>query len=250
MEFARILKDRDGKPSGYRVCGGETAWLPEQQSYEGCFRRVKIDLDTMEVLNHDFIKDRQRVYRQGVLLRGITPEDFRVYNAVYTGNHQVIYTPYGNAKVAHPESFEALDAGGIPEGGFYRQSYGRDAEFVYFFTGSTDTRHAVRLKACKDPKTFSILPGKYAKDDTHVYYEHTVLKKADPHTFTVLKNRYACDGRHVFIGDRLMDADPKTFAVLGATGQKTGTICSGLEILSKRPLIPRDKSAPARKMLP
>ena len=78
MGFARILKDCAGKPSGYRECDGEVAYLPQQQSYEHIFRKVKIDPDTMEVLNHDFIKDRQRVYRRGVLLRGIAPEGFRI----------------------------------------------------------------------------------------------------------------------------------------------------------------------------
>ena len=69
MGYARILKDSSGKPSGYRECDGEVAFMPEQQSYENIFRRVKIDIDTMEILNHDFIKDKQRVYRKGMLLR-------------------------------------------------------------------------------------------------------------------------------------------------------------------------------------
>lgn len=67
MGYARILKDNNGKPSGYRECDGEVAFMPEQQSYENIFHRVKIDIDTMEILNHDFIKDKQRVYRKGIL---------------------------------------------------------------------------------------------------------------------------------------------------------------------------------------
>ena len=212
MGYARILKDNTGKPSGYRECDGEVAFMPEQQSYENIFRRVKIDLDTMEILNHDFIKDKQRVYRKGVLLRGITPEEFHVYNGIYIGNHQVIYTPYGDAKIAHPASFEALDEG-MPYGRQFPYSYGRDEEFVYFFTGSTDTRHAVRLKACHNPRAFSVLSDKYAKDDKHVYYEDRILKKADPATFTVLGNHYACDDKHVYFVNRMIEADVKTFIV-------------------------------------
>ena len=78
MGFARILKGLDGKSSGYRECDGEVAYMPVQQSYEQIFRKVKIDLDTMVVLNHDFIKDKERVYRMGILLKGISPEGFRV----------------------------------------------------------------------------------------------------------------------------------------------------------------------------
>lgn len=62
MGYARILKDNDGKPSGYRECDGEVAYMPVQQSYENIFRTVKIDVDTLEVLNHYFIKDARRVY--------------------------------------------------------------------------------------------------------------------------------------------------------------------------------------------
>lgn len=213
MGYARILKDNNGKPSGYRECDGEVAFMPQQQSYENIFRRVKIDLDTMEILNHDFIKDKERVYRKGVLLRGITPEGFHVYNGVYIGNHQVIYTPYGDAKIAHPASFEALDDG-MPHDRIFPYSYGRDEEFVYFFTGSTDTKHAIRLKACHNPQTFSVLLGQFAKDDRHVYSQDQILKKANPATFEVLKNYYARDDKHVFFANRIIEADVKTFIVL------------------------------------
>ena len=150
----------------------------------------------MEILNHDFIKDKQRVYRKGVLLRGITPEGFHVYNGIFVGNHQVIYTPYGDAKIAHPASFEALDDG-ISCGKQFPYSYGKDEEFVYFFTGSTDTKHAVRLKACHNPQTFSVLSEKFAKDDKHVYREEQILKKANPATFEVLKDYYARDDKEI-----------------------------------------------------
>lgn len=213
MGYARILKDSNGEISGYRECDGEIAFMPEQQSYENIFRKVKIDIKTMEVLNHDFIKDKQHVYRCGVLLRGIIPDDFHVYNSVYTGNHQVIYTPYGNAKIAHPSTFEVLDNGKQYESRYW-YSYGRDEEFIYFFTGSTETRHAVKLKTCQDIDTFSVLSEKYAKDNKHVYYEHVIVKKASPETFIVLNSNYACDDKHVYVGDRMIEADAKTFSVL------------------------------------
>lgn len=242
MGYARVLKDNDGKPSGYRECDGEVAFMPEQQSYENIFRRVKIDLDTLEVLNHDFIKDNRRVYRKGILLRGIIPENFHVFNAVYIGNEQVVYTPFGDAKIAHPSSFEVLDDG-LPYDRPSSYSYGRDEEFVYFFTNSTDTQYAIKLKACQNPKAFSVLFGGYAKDDKHVYLDgvvikranpatftvlkdcyayddkhvyrvHLTLKKANPATFVILKNYYSRDDKHVYIWDRLTEADAKTFVVL------------------------------------
>ncbi len=212
MGFARILKDGTGKPSGYRECDGEVAYLPQQQSYEHIFRKVKVDLDTVEVLNHDFLKDRQRVYRRGVLLRGITPEGFRVLNPAYLGNHQVIYTPYGDARIAHPETFEVLDDG---IGQFGPEGYGRDVEFVYFFTCSTDTTYAVRLRACKNPGAFMLLPDGYAKDDRHVYHAQVVVKKADVKSFAVLGDGYARDDRHIFWREQCLPCRAQAFQIWG-----------------------------------
>lgn len=212
MGYARILKDNYGKPSGYRECDGEVAFMPEQQSYENIFRRVKIDIDTMEILNHDFIKDKQRVYRKGMLLSGITPEGFHIFNPAYIGNHQVIYTPYGNAKIAHPETFETLDNGiGMhgPEG------YGRDAEFVYFFTYSTETRHAVRLKTCKNPAAFTVLSDGYTKDDERVYFWQVTVKRAISQSFAVLSDGYARDDKHIFWRDQLLKTNVQNFLILG-----------------------------------
>ncbi len=212
MGYARILKDSSGKPSGYRECDGEVAFMPEQQSYENIFRRVKIDIDTMEILNHDFIKDKQRVYRKGMLLSGITPEGFHIFNPAYIGNHQVIYTPYGNAKIARPETFETLDNGiGVhgPEG------YGRDAEFVYFFTYSTEPRHAVRLKTCKNPAAFTVLSDGYTKDDDRVYFWQVTVKRAISQSFAVLSDGYARDDKHIFWRDQLLKTNVQNFLILG-----------------------------------
>ncbi len=185
MGYAQILKDESGKPSGYRECDGEVCWMPQRQSYDQEFRAVKIDVATMEVLNHDFIKDASRVYRRGLLLRGVRPGDFRVLNGVYIGGADGIWTPYGNAKIAHPESFQVLDDGSVAPGEVFPQSYGRDGEFVYFFSGSTDTGQANRLRACKEPGAFVLLSRNYGRDGQRVYYQEVVVKGADPETFVV-----------------------------------------------------------------
>ena len=211
MGYARILKDSAGQPSGYRECDREVCWMPERQSYDRVFRRVKIDVDTMEVLNHDFIKDRERVYRIGLLLRGISPAGFRVFNPVYTGGPQVIYTPYGDAKVAHPESFQALDQGDIPPGRHFRQSYGRDEEFVYFFDAFEEKKQATRLRACKDPASFRVLELPFARDDRRVYCAGMVIKEADAATFVSLGKGYARDAKRLFFWNRLLEESPEGF---------------------------------------
>ena len=71
---------------------------------------------------------------------------------------KITLTSYGDAKVEEPDSFETLDAADNyhlrqPSGG-YRAGFARDRRFVYFFDESTSTKHAVRLKACKNPGAF------------------------------------------------------------------------------------------------
>lgn len=185
MGYAQIIKDAAGKPTGYRECDGEVCWMPQRQSYDREFRTVKLDVGTMAALNHDFIKDASRVYRQGRLLKGVTPGDFRVLNGVFVGGSGGIWTPYGDAKIAHPESFEALDDGSVAPGEVFPQSYGRDEEFVYFFSGSTDSGRAYRLRACKDPASFVLLSRNYGRDGQRVYYREWTVKGADPETFVV-----------------------------------------------------------------
>ena len=136
MGYARILKDNDGKQSGYRECDGEVAFMPKQQSYENTFRRIKIDVETDDGVG--------------------------------------MYGPAG---------------------------YGRDSKFVYYFTHSTETSYAVRLKTCKNPAAFTILPDGYTKDDDRVYYCQVTVKRAIPQSFTVLRDGYARDDKHVFWGN-------------------------------------------------
>lgn len=112
------------------------------------------------------------------------------------GNRQVIYTPYGDAKIAHPAFFEVLDDG-MPHDRQFSFSYGRDEEFVYYFTGSTDTKHAVRLKVCRNPKAFSDLSEQFVKDDKHVYFANRMIE-ADVKTFIVPEDGYAKDNTHLF----------------------------------------------------
>ena len=112
-----------------------------------------------------------------------------------------------------------LAHGGKYENRYFCHSYGRDEEFVYYFTEITQTRKAVRLKACHDPKTFEVLHMGYmtalARDDKHVYcYDHTV-KKADPKTARHIGEHYWCDKRYVFFNERIVEgADVSSFKIV------------------------------------
>ncbi|MDE5859996.1 MAG: DKNYY domain-containing protein [Oscillospiraceae bacterium] len=245
-DYAYVLKDMYGRDSFYRRYKDEVAYMPPKRcpSDNDVFRTTQIDVNTMEILNRIFIKDSKRVYRMGFLLKGIDPADFHNFNCTYTGNHQVIYTPYGDAEVAHPESFEVLDEGGFtplgrkfPDGvrldngkstdnAYYHHSYGRDEEFVYFFTQFTETRKAVRLRACHNPVAFEVIDMGYmiavAKDDKHVYYENHAVKNADPKTFEYIGDGYWRDGRHVFFHSHIVEgADTDSFKIVKPKNGRT-----------------------------
>lgn len=73
-------------------------------------------------------------------MRGITPEGFHIFNPAYIGNHQVIYTPYGDAKIAHPER-------------------------VYFC--QVTVKRAIS-------QSFAVLSDGYACDDKHIFWGKSV----------------------------------------------------------------------------
>ena len=139
----------------------------------------------------------------------------------------VILTSYGDAKVADPASFEALDdahnlvyPGSSAGGSGYRGGYGRDSVAVYFFDEGTSTHHAVRLRGCKDPSRFVALAHGHGKDDRNVYREAAAIRGADPATWTLPSRMYSRDTRAVFYGTtRIADADPATFQVLDTPGR-------------------------------
>ena len=60
MSYARILKDQEGRPSGYRECDGEVCWMPQRQSYEREYRLVKIDPATMEYIAKQIAVQQQK----------------------------------------------------------------------------------------------------------------------------------------------------------------------------------------------
>ena len=88
-DYAYFLKDVYGINSYYRRYRDEVAYMPPKRcpSDNDVFRRTKIDVNSMEVLDSEFIKDNDKVYRMGYLLKGIDPSDFHTFNCIYTGNH-------------------------------------------------------------------------------------------------------------------------------------------------------------------
>lgn len=219
-EFQMLLAP-DGQESNYAQLGDHVFYVsPYGRSFDNSHRKTAIDIKTCEVLNRQYIKDKSCVLRDGVVQRGVNPSGFVVLNRLFAGNQDIILTSYGKAKVEDPASFEVLDDGnqfvyadGMVDG--YGAGYARDRFHVYFFCESTDTTHALRVRAAKNPVAFRSVGYAYGIDEKNVYLEGRVIKKADAFTWKHLGNGYSKDKNHAFFFDRIVpDADVDTFEVL------------------------------------
>ena len=71
-----------------------------------------------------------------------------------------------------------------------------------------------------DPHSFRILGGKYMKDKSQVLFYTTFIKGADAPSFELVDNvgthwPYAKDKKRVYREGKALDADPKTFTIIG-----------------------------------
>lgn len=212
----------DGGPTPYVLERGRIVYVsPFSRAYEPATKVLKIDRATMRALDHGYLIDKSTVVRNGRPQRGVRPEGFRVLNAVFAGNAEIILTSYGDAKVEDPATFEALDDGRNSHlnTASYAAGFGRDRAFAYFFDESTSTKHAVRLRSCRDVKSFESLSHGYARDASHVYCESNRIKGADPATWTLLNRQFSRDAKAVFYGIEVVPgADLATFAVVDEPG--------------------------------
>ena len=189
-------------------------------------RKVAADLESARALNDQtaacaYLVDRESVFRNGVLVKGLSAADFKIYSAVFAGDPGTVLTPYGNAKVVHPAQFVALDDGDRfaykkdAESDGYKAGYGRDDLHVYWFDCSIGSAHATVVRACKEPQTFISLDYGYGKDASHVYLEGVRIQGADPHTWELLNRLYSRDRKNVYFGTRKVEAaDRDSFRVV------------------------------------
>ena len=194
-------------------------------SCDRILRKLPLDSSKIQIINIWFAKDDKNVYRAGRLLKDIDPTDFHAFNHVYCGNHQIIYT-YGDAKVAHHETFQVIDDGDFKhifrgQKSGYRESYAVDNEFAYYFQGSTQGCKANRIKSCHNPSSLRRLEYGYAADDENAYFEGRRIHKAKGKTFRAINEYYSTDGKHIFYYTNVVEgADVSTFKVYSGEWRK------------------------------
>lgn len=189
-------------------------------------RLVSADVTTAKVLSgrgdvSHYLVDHQAVFRDGVRVKGFSSAGFRVYNAIFAGNAFGVLTPYGDAKVLHPEHFEVIDAAEQyvfrkpGESGDIKSGYARDDTHGYWFCCSSSTQHATVIKACKRPDTLVSLDFGYARDADNVYLEGVRIAGARPESWAMVNRLYSRDAMNVFyLTRKLTGVDPASFELV------------------------------------
>lgn len=171
---------------------------------------IDVDSATFEILNKNFVKDKNRLYvvtQKNILPLNYTTCQVKVINQEYLildGKKLIYYQPYqgiGVLETALPSinKIKLLD----------RKTVIIDQ--LVLIEGKKFEFPDV------DASSFSLLEGIggnsfWSGDKNHIYYKEQLLAAADPKTFVVLKRAVAKDAKHIFVGDKIFEGpDVKSF---------------------------------------
>lgn len=128
---------------------------------------------TLEILEHPFSKNTEKVFYKNKVINGINPKMAMVIGSSYIKDDQKVFKRTEIVKDADPLSFK------IPE---QIQAY-HDSDFFAL------DDHSVYYDKYKlpnaDPKTFVIIGLDYGKDDKHVFFKNKVVHNVDVSSFKI-----------------------------------------------------------------
>ena len=113
-------------------------------------------------------------------------ETFRIIDARYQTDKNLVYSGGQIIEGADPETFEPLE-----------WPYAKDKSKVYYLE--------IKKLEGADPETFEVLEGGYQKDKDNVYYRNAPIEGADPETFEVMGSGYGKDKNHLYHFDRVIE---------------------------------------------
>ena len=216
----------EGEESWYIRYLGNICCIPQLSVYPQFRKLAKLHQDTAKVLNDIYIMDDEAVYREGSRIQ-TSAQGFRVFNRLFAGNAEKIFTTYGPAKVKDPASFEAFGVypcfsvgeDDDPEDEAYQKGYARDQYHLYYFDESSSTPNATILRSCKNPASFQEISVEgnssiYGKCADNVYMDHLKIGSADPETWQYL-GLYSIDQKRAYFNnDKIPRVDLATFEVI------------------------------------
>ncbi|MFV0472850.1 MAG: DKNYY domain-containing protein [Pikeienuella sp.] len=204
-------------------------WLQTDFSARSCFFResgqihfscglrrdstICDDTGAARALSYELLLDGKTLHH-GYSSKRAPKGRLRGVNGVFYRTDDDIWTLHGPAKIEHPSSFEVLDDG-LEHSSGCRSGYARDKEFVYFFDEESETRHATRVRACKDPAAFRRIGPSHFTDGRSVYWRWSKIPGADPDSFQTLGYSYGRDSNSIWIFNlRLEHIDRESFTLI------------------------------------
>ena len=155
-----------GEKSPWAYCTLASVYVKDKKNdlAEKYYKKAidKLDLESIKILNDEYIKDKNNVYLGCSVVAGRDPESFEVLSYFYTKDKNGVFYGTEELKGANPETFIILS-----------DNYGKDKNNVYY-------NNKKLSKA--DPKTFEAFQN-YGKDRNNVYYGEILVKDTDPQTF-------------------------------------------------------------------
>ena len=161
------------------------------------------DVDTFEVLDDEYSKDKHNIYYGGVTLSDVDMDTFQIIMPnYYAKDKNSVYSRHKKIKGANPKTIKVLNI-----------AYIKDDKTVFSdFSFSNTLKNA-------DIKSFEALGQYYGKDKNNVYLMGEKIKKADVKTFQVISEEsfkhYSKDKNNVYLETYIIEgADPKTFEII------------------------------------
>lgn len=161
------------------------------------------DVDTFEVLDDEYSKDKHNIYYDGVTLSDVDMDTFQIIMPnYYAKDKNSVYSRHKKIKGANPKTIKVLNI-----------AYIKDDKTVFSdFSFSNTLKNA-------DVKSFEALGEYYGKDKNNVYLMGEKIKKADVKTFQIISeesfNHYSKDKNNVYLETYIIEgADPKTFEII------------------------------------
>lgn len=170
-------------------------WLYQLQPKWGTFQKLARDVDSFELLDDYYSKDKHHVYFASRKIEVADPATFKTLGQYYSVDHQHGYYQDQVLKDLIPA-----------EASLVGDQCLKDRHTFYW--------HATKLLL--DPHTTKYLDRYhlYLADQQYVYYQDRLITEADTLTFEVLRGPYAKDQHHVYYqGTCLKDITPHIVAV-------------------------------------
>lgn len=132
-----------------------------------------VDIETFEVLEEDYAKDKNNVYYEESKVYGANQETFEVLNIFYAKDDKLVYVDGDKVEDIDVNSFEVIEHG-----------YSKDKNGIYFGEKKVEGI---------DANSVEVLGRVYIKDGRNVYYMENKIPLVDSNGFEFIGENYFKD---------------------------------------------------------